>query len=242
MFRDHKVTVIIPALDEESSLPRVIRDIPQDVIDDVIVVDNGSRDGTAEAARESGARVVIEDERGYGAACLRGLSEIEETDIVVILDADYSDYPEQVTRLLIPIADGAADFVIGSRVLGEREAGALAPQAFWGNKLTTFLIWLLCGHSFTDMGPFRAMRFEPLKKLNMRDKDYGWNVEMQVKALRAGLRIREVPVDYRRRVGKSKISGTLGGTVRAGVKIIYSVFKYALTSAGAEKRRITNNQ
>lgn len=226
MFKGKKVSVIIPAFNEEGSIAKVIRDIPGGIADEVIVVDNGSRDATAEESAKNGAVVLTENFRGYGAACLRGLNSIQDTDIVVILDADYSDYPGQMPRLVGPIADDEADLVIGSRVLGRREKGALAPQAYWGNKLAAFLIWLFFKYRFTDMGPFRAIKYGALKRLGMEDSDFGWNVEMQVKAIRQGLRIKEVPVDYRKRIGRSKISGTLSGTIKAGSKIIWTIFKY----------------
>lgn len=228
MLDQKRVTVVIPAFNEASSIAKVLREIPRDIADEVIVVDNASTDDTAKRAKESGAHVVAESLRGYGAACLRGLSEAKATDIIVILDADLSDYPEQMRRLVEPIAKDEADFVIGSRVLGEREKGALAHQAFWGNKLATFLIRIFYKKSFSDMGPFRAIRFSSLKSLRMKDRDFGWNAEMQIKAIRKGLRIKEVPVDYRRRIGTSKISGTLSGTLRAGAKIIYTIFKYTV--------------
>jgi glycosyltransferase involved in cell wall biosynthesis len=228
MLNNKRIAVIIPALNEERSIAKVIGELPEGIADQVVVVDNGSIDATKAAAANSGARVVEERVKGYGAACLKGLASIEETDIVVILDGDHSDYPEQITRLLEPIVSGEADFVIGSRVLGKREDGALAPQAYWGNRLAVFLIHMLFGYKFTDMGPFRAIRSESLKSLGMKDRDFGWNAEMQIKAIKKGLRIKEVPVDYRRRVGSSKISGTLKGTVLAGSKIIFTIFRYAL--------------
>ena len=230
MLNNQRISLLIPAFNEEKSIAQVINELPLGIVDEIVVVDNASTDATKEVALQSGAKVVEEPRRGYGAACLRGLANINNTDIVVILDGDYSDYPEQITRLLEPIAAGNADFVIGSRVLGKREDGALTPQQYWGNKLAVFLIHRLFGHKFTDMGPFRAIRFESLKNLNMTDKNFGWNVEMQVKAIRRGLKIMEVPVDYRRRIGTSKISGTVSGTVKAGIKIIFSIFNYAYFS------------
>lgn len=225
MVKNKKVCVLIPAFNEDGSISKVIRDIPKDIADEVVVVDNGSTDQTPREAVDSGARLIREDFRGYGAACLKGLASIEDPDIVVILDADYSDYPEQMERLVGPIANDEADLVIGSRVLGKREKGALAPQAYWGNKLAIFLIKLFFKHRFTDMGPFRAIRYRSIMKLDMKDRDFGWNAEMQVKAIKNGLRIKEVPVDYRRRIGASKISGTLSGTFKAGFKIIWTIFK-----------------
>ncbi|OGX54248.1 MAG: glycosyl hydrolase [Omnitrophica WOR_2 bacterium RIFOXYB2_FULL_45_11] len=222
------MSVLIPAFNEEKSIAQVIKELPKDIVDEIVVVDNASTDATQEIALRNGAKVVEEPHRGYGAACLKGLERIDNAVIVVIIDGDHSDYPEQITRLLEPIASGNADFVIGSRVLGLREDGALTPQQYWGNKLAVFLIHRLFGYGFTDMGPFRAIRFESLKSLNMTDKDFGWNVEMQVKAVRQGLKIMEVPVDYRKRIGASKISGTVPGVIMAGLKIIFTIFKYAV--------------
>src|SRR3989339_263000 len=211
MLNNKRISVLIPAFNEEKSIAQVIKELPKDIVDEIVVVDNASTDATQEIALRNGAKVVEEPHRGYGAACLKGLESIDNAVIVVIIDGDHSDYPEQITRLLEPIASGNADFVIGSRVLGLREDGALTPQQYWGNKLAVFLIHRLFGYGFTDMGPFRAIRFESLKSLNMTDKDFGWNVEMQVKAVRQGLKIMEVPVDYRKRIGASKISGTVPG-------------------------------
>jgi len=222
--RQH-VTVVIPALNEEDSLPLVLAAIPSEIVDEVIVVDNGSTDKTAEVARLGGARVVREDERGYGAACLAGLAAIERTDVVVFLDGDFADDPGELGRVVAPILDGEADMVIGSRVLGAREPGALLPHARFGNWLAVSLIRLFWGQRFTDLGPFRAVRSSSLEGLNMRDRSFGWTVEMQIEAARQGLRCREVPVSYRRRVGVSKISGTVRGTVMAGSIILWTVFK-----------------
>lgn len=222
--RQH-VTVVIPALNEEDSLPLVLAAIPSEIVDEVIVVDNGSTDKTAEVARQGGARVVREDERGYGAACLAGLAAIERTDVVVFLDGDFADDPGELGRVVAPILDGEADMVIGSRVLGAREPGALLPHARFGNWLAVSLIRLFWGQRFTDLGPFRAVRSSSLEGLNMRDRSFGWTVEMQIEAARQGLRCREVPVSYRRRVGVSKISGTVRGTVMAGSIILWTVFK-----------------
>ncbi|MFC1807957.1 glycosyltransferase family 2 protein [Candidatus Omnitrophota bacterium] len=228
MLNGKRVSVIIPAIDEEESISKVIDEIPKDIADDIIVVDNGSSDKTADRARESGAIVLKEDERGYGAACLKGISHLNGTDIVVILDADLSDYPDQMIRLAGPIAENKQDFVLGSRVLGVHEKGAIAKQAWWGNKLAISLIFLFFRFKFSDMGPFRAISSSSLKELNMSDKNFGWNVQMQIMAIKKGLRIKEVPVDYRKRIGRSKISGTLSGTILAGSKIIYTILKYAL--------------
>lgn len=228
MLNNKRISVLIPAFNEEKSIARVISELPKGLVDEIVVVDNGSTDATREAACRGGARVVDEPRRGYGSACLKGLASINNTDVVVILDGDHSDYPEQITRLLEPIAGGNADFVIGSRVLGLREDGALSFQQCLGNKLAVFLIYRLFGHKFTDMGPFRAIRFESLKSLKMTDKNFGWNVEMQIKAIKSGLKIKEMPVDYRKRIGASKISGTISGTIKAGAKIIFTIFKYAV--------------
>mgnify|MGYP001228528488 FL=1 len=220
------IAVVIPALDEEQAIGKVLRDIPEGA-SQVVVVDNGSRDRTAEVARGLGAEVVAEPRRGYGQACLTGIAQLDRPDIVVFLDGDYSDYPEEMSALVAPLLTGEADMVIGSRTLGQREKGALLPQARFGNWLSTLLIRLLFGVSFTDLGPFRALRFDALQRLAMQDRDFGWTVEMQVKAARLGLRAVEVPVRYRRRIGTSKITGTLSGTLRAGHKILWTIFRYA---------------
>jgi hypothetical protein len=222
-----RVAVVIPALDEEASLPRVLGDLPPVR---VVVVDNGSSDGTARVAAAAGAEVVREPRRGYGRACLAGLAHLraDPPDVVAFLDADYSDHPEELPALLAPIAEGRADLVIGSRVLGERQAGALLPQARFGNLLACALIRWIYRQRYTDLGPFRAIRWSSLESLGMADTNFGWTVEMQVKAARRGLRVAEVPVRYRRRIGRSKITGTVAGTVRAGVKILYTVFRYAV--------------
>lgn len=237
MLNNKRISVLIPAFNEEKSIAQVISELPQGLVDEIVVIDNASTDATQEIALRNGAKVVKEPHRGYGAACLKGLETIDNTDIVVIIDGDHSDYPEQITRLLEPIVSGNADFVIGSRVLGKREDGALTPQQYWGNKLTVFLIHRLFGYEFTDMGPFRAIRFESLKSLNMMDKDFGWNVEMQIKAVNSGLNIKEVPVDYRKRIGTSKISGTISGTIKAGTKIIFAIFKYAIMKQFLNSKR-----
>jgi len=220
------IAVVIPALDEEQAIGKVLRDIPEGA-SQVVVVDNGSRDRTAEVARGLGAEVVAEPRRGYGQACLTGIAQLDRPDIVVFLDGDYSDYPEEMSALVAPLLTGEADMVIGSRTLGQREKGALLPQARFGNWLSTLLIRLLFGVPFTDLGPFRALRFDALQRLAMQDRDFGWTVEMQVKAARLGLRAVEVPVRYRRRIGTSKITGTLSGTLRAGHKILWTIFRYA---------------
>ncbi|MGE3805173.1 MAG: glycosyltransferase family 2 protein, partial [Gemmataceae bacterium] len=194
---DTRIAVVIPALNEENSLPLVLRDLPPGL--DVIVVDNGSHDRTAEVARAGGAHVIPEPARGYGSACLRGLAELPSRpggppDIVVFVDADYSDHPDELPALLQPILDGTHDFVLGSRLRGNRERGAMPPQSVWGNRLACFLMRILFGASYTDLGPFRAIRWPALEALGMCDRNFGWTVEMQIKAARAGLRTCEVPV------------------------------------------------
>jgi glycosyltransferase involved in cell wall biosynthesis len=223
-----RVAVVIPALNEERSLPLVLAALPR--VDDVIVVDNGSSDGTARAA--GGARVVSEPRRGYGSACLAGIAALRDPDIVVFVDADFSDHPDELPSLVAPIEEGRADLVIGSRTLGNREEGALLPQARYGNKLACLLVRFIYRHRYTDLGPFRAIRFDALKSIGMRDRTFGWTVEMQIRALRHGLRVMEVPVSYRKRVGVSKITGTMSGTIRAGYKILFTIFRHALSTTG----------
>lgn len=219
------ISVIIPAFNEERAIGQVLDEIPPSVAQ-IIVVNNGSTDSTAAIARARGATVVDEPIRGYGRACLSGMAALDYPDIVVFLDGDYSDFPREMPSLYEPIAAGRADLVIGSRVLGQRERGALLPQARVGNWLATRLIRWLFGVSFTDLGPFRAIDYGSLQRLNMRDCDFGWTVEMQVKAARLGLRCAEVPVRYRKRIGTSKISGTISGSLRAGHKILWTIFRY----------------
>jgi glycosyltransferase involved in cell wall biosynthesis len=233
----YSVDVIIPALNEETSLPLVLRDLPS--VRHVFVVDNGSTDETAVVASQWGAIVVDEPQRGYGAACLRGMDAIQERvrsgevapSVVVFLDADYSDHPDYLTSLVEPIFAGEADFVLGSRLLGsrllgQREPGAMPWQSIFGNKLACWLMHYLFRIRYTDLGPFRAIRYDSLCDLQMSDKNFGWTIEMQIKAARSNLMAKEIPVPYRKRVGVSKISGTIVGSIRAGYKILLTIAKY----------------
>ena len=223
-----RISIIIPAYNEESSIGLVLDALPQEKLHEIIVVDNGSTDATARVAQEHGARVVKEPRKGYGSACLKGIDELDAPDIVVFIDGDFSDFPEEIVFLIRPIETGEKDFVLGSRMILPKSQLALLPQARYGNRLAVFLIKLFFKHEFTDLGPFRAIRYSSLMSIGMKDMDFGWTVEMQIKAVRNGLRIQEVPVNYRKRVGISKISGTVLGTFRAGTKIIYTIFKYLL--------------
>ena len=228
--------VVIPARDEREAIGRVLADLPGRllngrqtgaVVDQVVVVDNGSTDDTAARAREAGAEVVSEPRKGYGQACLAGIAALRECDTVVFLDGDYSDHPQEMARLLNPMWADGAEFVIGSRVLGNRQPGALPLQSRLGNLVATSLIRMLFGVSYTDLGPFRAISRRALEQLEMEDRDFGWTVEMQIKAAKQGLRIAEVPVSYRRRIGASKISGTVAGSVRAGFKILSTICRHS---------------
>lgn len=226
-----KIDVIIPAFNEEASIGQVLADIPWDMVREVLVCNNGSTDATAEVARAGGATVLTEPRKGYGSACLTGIRYLqakpraEQPDIVVFLDGDYSDYPEQMPEVVRPILEEDVDLVIGSRALGKLEKGAMQPQQIFGNWLATTLIKLFYRYEFTDLGPFRAIRWPALLALQMEDPDFGWTVEMQVKAAKQKLVCTEVPVSYRRRVGVSKVSGTVRGTILAGHKILWTIFK-----------------
>ena len=224
-----RISVIIPVFNEQDAIEKVIGDIPSHLPTEIIVVDNGSTDQTAKLAAAMGARIVRENRRGYGSACLAGIAATNNPDIVVFLDGDYSDHPNEMPDLIAPIMENRADLVIGSRVLGNSEPGALMIQARFGNRLATSLIKILFGVSYTDLGPFRAIRYRALMDLNMRDKTFGWTVEMQVKAAKQALKIREMPVSYRKRIGVSKITGTLKGTLKAGWKILFTIFRYWFT-------------
>jgi len=224
------IIVIIPAYNEEESIGKVIDDIPKDLINEIIVVNNNSSDNTPLVSQEHGATVLDETQMGYGYACLKGIEytrqKNEQPDIIVFLDGDYSDYPEQMEKIVKPIIDDDMDMVIGSRNLGKAEQGALLAQQVFGNWLATTLIRILYGMEFTDLGPFRAIKFDKLIELHMTDKTYGWTVEMQIKAAKRKYKCAEVPVDYRKRIGVSKITGTVSGSFKAGYKILLTIFKY----------------
>ncbi len=226
MLNQHSVKVIIPALNEEQAIGRVLEGLPN-WVDEVIVVDNGSTDRTAEIAGRHGARVIQEPKRGYGQACHAGVQAAEGADILLFIDADYSDYPEEAGVLVRPIAEEKSDLVIGSRARGARARGALTLQQRFGNWLACRLIALFWGYHYTDLGPFRAVRASVLAALRMQDRGYGWTTEMQIRAARDGYRILEVPVSYRPRIGQSKISGTVSGVIGAGSKILLTIFRYA---------------
>jgi len=232
------IAFIIPALNEEAALSpmldglRAALDAAACPTADILVVDNGSRDATADVARKHGARVISEPRRGYGQACLAGIAALSDnTEIVVFLDADGSDDPEDLLRLLTPVRQGKADMVLGSRTIAARAAGAFTPQQAFGNWLATGLMRVLFGARYTDLGPFRVIRRKALERLRMQDTNFGWTIEMQIKAHRAGLRVLEIPVNYRNRIaGESKISGNLRGSLRAGWKILWTVAKHGLSA------------
>lgn len=224
------IDVIIPAFNEENAVGKVVQELPRTWIREIVVVNNNSNDQTARAATEAGATVLQEARQGYGFACLKGIEYLRQKpippDIVVFIDADYSDFPTELPSLVRPITERGLDLVIGSRALGARERGSMTPQQVFGNWLATTLLRWLYGVRFTDLGPFRAIRFDKLLELDMRDQTYGWTVEMQLKAAKLKMRTGEVPVGYRRRIGFSKISGTVKGTIGAGCKIITTIFRY----------------
>lgn len=234
-----RTLVIIPAFNEARSIGRVVGDLPAELVDEVVVVNNASTDETEQNARSAGATVLREVRQGYGFACLRGIAYAQELEtegrapeVIVFLDGDYSDHPDELPKLVDPILNGH-DMVVGSRILGKQngmvEPGAMLPQALFGNRLACRLMRLFWGARFTDLGPFRAIRYRSLLALGMQDETYGWTVEMQIKAARAGLRCAEVPVSYRRRIGVSKITGTVSGTIKASWKILSTIAKYAFT-------------
>jgi glycosyltransferase involved in cell wall biosynthesis len=224
------IRVIIPAYNEEQSIAKVINDIPQ-IVSEIIVVNNNSNDFTSKKAEDAGATVIHEKRLGYGYACLKGLDYIcnnnYTTDIVVFLDGDYSDYPEELIKIINPIINRNVDFVLGSRIKSLREVGAMMPQQIFGNWIATHLMKLFFNANYTDLGPFRAIKFKKLMALNMEDKTFGWTVEMQLKALKHKLSYEEIPVKYKNRIGTSKVSGTIKGSILAGVKILGWIFKYS---------------
>ena len=224
------IKVIIPAYNEEKAIASVIREIPSSV-SEIIVISNNSTDNTITVAQNAGATVLSENKKGYGYACLKGLEYIAQQElkptIVVFLDGDYSDYPEELSSLIEPILNNKVDFVVGTRIPKLRENGAMTPQQIFGNKLATVLMKMFFGSKFTDLGPFRAIKYTTLVDLAMQDKTYGWTVEMQLKILRKRISYMEIPVRYKNRIGVSKVSGTIKGTIMAGIKIIGWIFKYA---------------
>jgi len=225
------IWVVIPAFNEAKSIALVLRDLP-DLVDEVVVVDNRSTDGTANEAEKAGATVLFEAQKGYGYACLKGIAYLAQKakpkDIVVFLDGDYSDYPEELEQLIDPILKNEALFSLGTRVTPQLEKKALTPQQRFGNALATQLMKLFYGSRFTDLGPFRAIEWETLEGLKMSDMTYGWTVEMQLKILKKNIPYAEIPVRYRPRIGVSKVSGTLRGTLMAGYKILLWIFTYSL--------------
>ena len=227
-----KTAIVIPAFNEEKSIPLVIGDIPKTLSHDLVVVNNGSFDKTEKICNDIGVKVINESRKGYGRACLKGIDyfKSKSPDIIVFLDADYSDFPQDILSLINSIINDQYDFVLGSRISGKRESGAILPQALIGNKFAVLLIKWFFGFQYTDCGPLRALRFQKLLEINMQDTTFAWNVEMQSKAIIHNLRINEVPVSYRKRIGVSKITGTFSGTVRAGIKIIFTILKLALVN------------
>ena len=223
------VDIIIPAFNEEKSIGKVVQAIPMDLVREVVVCNNASTDSTKDVASNNGATVVDVPQKGYGMACLAGIDYIDSKstppDVVVFLDGDYSDHPEELPLLLNPITDEDMDMVIGSRALGDMERGAMMPQQIFGNWLATTLMKIIYNYEFSDLGPFRSIKYDVLKRLDMQDQDFGWTVEMQVKAAKYKLKCKEVAVSYRKRIGVSKVSGTVKGTLLAGHKILWTIFK-----------------
>lgn len=223
------IDVIIPAFNEQESIGKVIAEIPKDLVREIIVCNNNSTDATAQVAEDAGATVLLASKKGYGFACLTGLRHIaakeEKPDIVVFIDGDYSDYPEEMRELIHPIITKDVDMVIGSRALGDLQPGSMTPQQVFGNWLATNLIKLFYKYEFTDLGPFRAIKYSSLMEIDMQDEDFGWTVEMQVKAAKMKMKCEEIAVNYRKRIGKSKVSGTVKGTILAGHKILWTIFK-----------------
>ena len=230
--KKYNIVVLIPAYNEEKSIGKVIDEIPKEWISEIIVCNNNSNDDTENVARAHGATVVNQPLPGYGNACLKGVeylkNKTQQPDILVFIDGDYSDFPAEMPTVFLPIIEQNYDMVIGSRALGNNEKGSITPQQIFGNWLATTLVRWIYGYRFTDLGPFRAIRWDKFLTLNMIDKNYGWTVEMQIKAARHQLRCTEVPVNYRQRIGVSKVSGTVKGTVMAGYKILLLIFKYAI--------------
>lgn len=224
------IKVLIPAFNEQDSIAKVIKDIPK-LVDEIIVINNNSTDDTVKKAINAGATVLTEPKKGYGFACLKGIdyiiSQINKPSIVVFLDGDYSDFPEQLHEIIKPILEENIDFVVGARVKNLREQGSMTPQQIFGNWLATSLMKLFYGSKFTDLGPFRAIKYDKLLALEMKDKTYGWTVEMQLKVLKQKMSYKEIPVKYRNRIGVSKVSGTVKGSIFAGAKILGWVFKYS---------------
>lgn len=230
MIQKPKIAVIIPAYNEEQSIGKVVEAVPKDWVEEIVVVSNNSKDKTEEVAQKAGATVLKEERQGYGYACLKGMDYLEQQskrpEIIVFLDGDFSDYPEELPKVVAPILEKEMDMVIGSRAIGERESGSMTIPQVFGNWLACTLLRWFYGVRYTDLGPFRAIKFDKLLALKMADKTYGWTVEMQVKAAKKKLKTTEVAVNYRRRIGTSKVSGTIKGAVMAGYKILKTIFKY----------------
>jgi glycosyltransferase involved in cell wall biosynthesis len=232
VYHPSQLFVVIPAHNEEQSIAKVITEVPIIEKQNIIVVSNNSTDGTEEVALKAGATVLSENRKGYGWACLKGIDYADQqgAEVIVFMDGDYADYPEQMKAVIKPILEENMDMVIGSRALGNKQKGSMTVPQVFGNWLATNLLKIFYGAHFTDLGPFRAIKMDALKKLHMSDKTYGWTVEMQIKAAKYNLEFCEVPVDYKARIGTSKVSGTLKGAVLAGIKIIFAVFKYKFTN------------